>query len=161
MHDTCALFLYFFSASAGGGDRTMRPVPASAGSTHSATSCERKTARALQLGTSPDRSECPTTARHTHRYLFETLNTTSLVLVLCRHQFLELGWVPFCVCSLFLNALSRGTSGDLLLFSSFSQAGYDEVGVLLDNAEGRIEGWEAGDRAQEHAAQRSASYLEF
>lgn len=69
--------------------------------------------------------------------------------------------MPFCVCSLFLDALSRGTSGDLLLFSSFSQAGYDEVGVLLDNAEGRIEGWEAGDRAQEHAAQRSASYLEF
>ncbi len=34
------------------------------------------------------------------------------------------------------------------------QAGYDEVVTLLENAEGRIEFWEAGERALEHAAER-------
>ncbi|CAM9420486.1 unnamed protein product [Ectocarpus fasciculatus] len=34
------------------------------------------------------------------------------------------------------------------------QAGYDEVVTLLDNADGRIEVWEAGERAQEHASER-------
>ncbi|CAM9329462.1 unnamed protein product, partial [Hapterophycus canaliculatus] len=34
------------------------------------------------------------------------------------------------------------------------QGGYDEVSILLDNAEGRIEVWEAGERAVEHASQR-------
>lgn len=151
----------------------MRPVPASAGFTLFATSCTRKTGRVSQLETSPDRSECPAITRATSRHK-KKHNTRTYVLSAATYK--GLSYTSSCsfagrrACTrnsqkdlalpLFRTS-GDFTSGDLLMFSFFCQAGYEEVGVLLDNAEGRIEGWEAGDLAQEYATERSVSRWGF
>lgn len=88
------------------------------------------------------------------------LSSNTLGLQVC--QCLVLTVVGCCACTHnSLLALSLSLSAPPANYCPLRvfQGGYDEVGVLLDNAEGRIEGWEAGDRAQEHALQRSVSHL--